>query len=66
MSLDNIYQKINNSSKYMVAVTIIGEVDAKGNNVEHILVTKDFPKEEMLKSHSAIKELIIKEMEKEN
>lgn len=52
---------ISVSKGYMVGVTVLNEK----NQLEHFLLSENFPKVEFLKSVKKIKELIINELEQE-
>lgn len=60
MDIENLVEKLSVASGYMLAISILSE-----GKLEHTLITKDFPKADMLASHQRTKELIVENLESE-
>ena len=57
-SIKDLNEAIKNSVGYMLGVTLFD-----GKNLTNFLLTKDFPKTDLLQSLGSIKELVISELE---
>lgn len=57
--MEQLQELLKDSPHYMIGITIIKE-----GQLEHHLITSDFPLADMLKSHAKIKDLIVEQLEK--
>jgi len=58
-TFDNLYAALEKSEGYMIGVTILDR-----GNLRHYLLTKNFPRTDLLMSHNKVKSLAIEELEK--
>lgn len=59
MDLDTLFAEIKAAKGFMIGITLLG----KDDNLKHYFNTSNFSKVDILRSHSKIKELAIKELE---
>lgn len=59
MDLDTLFAEIKAAKGFMVGITLLD----KDDKLRHYFNTSNFPKVDILRSHSQVKELAIKELE---
>lgn len=61
MTLEDLVERLKAADGFMIAVSIL-----TNDSLEHLIVTENFRKIDMIPSHKKIKDLIIEELEKED
>ena len=60
MDLNELMEKLKTAQGYQLGISILN----KKGNLEHNLVTKEFPKVDMLSSLAEIRKLVLKDLER--
>lgn len=57
-TLDDYIRALNEEKSFYVTITV-----SKNGQLKHNVLTLNFPKEDLLRSHSAIKKILIEQLE---